>query len=46
MALGRVVSLRKVGDYGLRRATRVWKLVEMVEREMRGELGELGLGGW
>jgi len=44
--LGRVVSLRKVGDYDLRMEMRGGKLVEMVEIEMRGVLGELGSGGW
>jgi hypothetical protein len=46
MALGRVVNLRMVGDYGLKRVMRGGMLVEMVEIGMRGALGELGLGGW
>jgi hypothetical protein len=46
MALGRVVSLKKVGGYGLKRVMQGGMLVGRVERGMRGELGELGLGGW
>ena len=45
-ALGRVVSLRMVGDYGLKRVMKGGMLVGRVERGMRGVLGELGLGGW
>jgi hypothetical protein len=45
-ALGRVVSLRRVGDCGLKRVMRGGMWVKMVVRGMRGVLGELGLGGW
>ena len=46
MALGRVVSLKKVGDYGLQRVMKGGKWVGRVERGMRGVLEGLGLGGW
>jgi hypothetical protein len=44
-ALGRVVSLRKVDDCGLRTAMKGGMLVEKVGRGMRGVLGGLELGG-
>jgi hypothetical protein len=45
-ALGRVVSRRKVGDYGLKRVMKGGKWAGKVVRGMRGVLGGLGLGGW
>ena len=42
MALGRVVSLKKVGDYDLKRVMMGGMLVGRVVIGMRGELGELG----
>jgi hypothetical protein len=46
MALGRVESLRRVGDYDWRMEMRVGMLVERAEIGMRGVLEGSGLGGW
>jgi len=46
MALGRVVSQRTVGDYGLRRVKKGGMLVGKVVIGMQDVLGGSALGGW
>jgi hypothetical protein len=45
MVLGRVVSRKMVGDYGLKRVMKGGMLVGRVERGMRDVPGGSGLGG-